>query len=386
MRLHEPDPAVEAELAALDAALRGEAVEPDHADLAALVADVREQRPALDPAFAARLEERVASGFVEDGPARERPARRWRAWRPALALAVVTCVAAVVVLPTVLVGEDEERTVSEVPGGLAEGGGAEEGGAAADPSRAIDEEAGPSPSDDSLPAPGAPGRAVERITGLTLTGPDAEVQTITNGAIAVADRVEGFVETSTVDVGEGRATADLTLRVPVDRADDALAALSRLADVRERTQQTTDLTESLDSTGERLEDARATRDGLRNALEDADSSDEVTDLRERLEEARDQVRTLGGDLASLEERTSLATINVEVRGTGGPPATQDDDGGAWTPGDALDDALDVLRVAAGVAIVALAAAVPLAVVLGLAVLAVGLTRRRVRERALDAAA
>jgi hypothetical protein len=385
MRLHEPDPAVEAELAALDAALRGEAVEPDHADLAALVADVRAQRPPMNPAFAARLEERVASGFVEDGPARERPARRWRAWRPALALAVVTCVAAVVVLPTVLVGEDEERTVSEAPSAVEEGV-AETDRLSQGESRERLEENPQDLAGESLPAPGAPGRAVERITGLTLTGPDAEVQTITNGAIAVADRVEGFVETSTVDVGEGRATADLTLRVPVDRADDALAALSRLADVRERTQETADLTESLDSTQERLEDARATRDGLRNALEDADSAEEVTDLRERLEKARARVRTLGGELASFEERTSLATIDVEVRGTGGPPATQDADDGAWTLGDALDDALDVLRVAAGVAIVALAAAVPLAVVLGLAVLTIGLVRRRARERALDAAA
>ena len=385
MRLYEPDPAVEAELAALDAALRGEAVEPEHADLAALVEDVRTQRPPMNPAFAARLEERVASSFGEDEPAPERPARRWQAWRPALALAVVTCVAAVVVLPAVLVGEDEKLTVSEAPSAVEEGV-AETDRLSQGESRERLEENPQDLAGESLPAPGAPDRAVERITGLTLTAPDAEVQTITNGAIAVADRVEGFVETSTVDVGEGRATADLTLRVPVDRADDALAALSRLADVRERTQQTTDLTESLGSTQERLEDARATRDGLRNALEDADSAEEVTDLRERLEEARNQVRTLGGSLASLEERTSLATIDVEVRGTGGPPATQDADDGAWTLGDALDDALDVLRVAAGVAIVALAAAVPLAVMLGLAVVTVGLARRRVRERALDAAA
>ncbi len=385
MRLHEPDPAVEAELAALDAALRGEAVEPEHADLAALVEDVRAQRPPMNPAFAARLEERVASSFGEDEPAPERPARRWQAWRPALALAVVTCVAAVVVLPAVLVGEDEKLTVSEAPSAVEEGV-AETDRLSQGESRERLEENPQDLAGEPLPAPGAPDRAVERITGLTLTAPDAEVQTITNGAIAVADRVEGFVETSTVDVGEGRATADLTLRVPVDRADDALAALSRLADVRERTQQTTDLTESLGSTQERLEDARATRDGLRNALEDADSAEEVTDLRERLEKARARVRTLGGELASFEERTSLATIDVEVRGTGGPPATQDADDGAWTLGDALDDALDVLRVAAGVAIVALAAAVPLAVVLGLAVLTIGLVRRRARERALDAAA
>lgn len=375
MRLHDRDPAVERELAALDAALGGDAVEPEHADLAALVDDVRAQRPAMDPVFAARLEERVAGGFSEDQPTPQRPPRRRRGWRPALALAVVACIGTAVVLPTVLGGEEEEPAVSGTPS-VVEG----RGDAAAQESQAL-LEGEALDRGDSLPTPGAPGRAVERTTGLTLTGPDAEVQSIANGAIAVADRLEGFVETSTVDVGEGRATADLTLRVPVDRADDALAALSRLGDVRERTQQTTDLTESLESTRERLEDARATRDGLRNALEEASSAKEVTDLRERLEEARARVRTLGGELAGLEKRTSLATIDVMVRGTGSPPPTGED-GGAWTPGDALGDALDVLRVAAGVAIVALAAAVPLGAVLGLAVVTVGLGRRRARERAL----
>ncbi|MDQ3408704.1 MAG: DUF4349 domain-containing protein, partial [Actinomycetota bacterium] len=222
MRLYEPDPAVERELRALDAALRGEAVEPEHADLAALVEDVRAQRPPMNPAFAARLEERVASSFGEDEPAPERPARRWQAWRPALALAVVTCVAAVVVLPAVLVGEDEKLTVSEAPSAVEEGV-AETDRLSQGESRERLEENPQDLAGEPLPAPGAPDRAVERITGLTLTAPDAEVQSIANGAIAVADRVEGFVETSTVDVGEGRATADLTLRVPVDRADDALA-------------------------------------------------------------------------------------------------------------------------------------------------------------------
>ncbi|MDQ3768686.1 MAG: DUF4349 domain-containing protein [Actinomycetota bacterium] len=379
MRLHDPDPAVERELAALDAALRGDALEPEHADLAALVDDVRTQRPAMDPAFAARLEERVAGGFVEAQPTPQRPPRPRRAWRPALALVIVGSLAAVVVLPNMLGGEDAERTLSQAPGA------AEQGARPAQENQALPEREAEDLSAAPLPAPGAPGRAVERTTGLTLTGPDTEVQSITNGVIAVADRVEGYVETSIVDVGEGRATADLTLRVPVDRADDALAALSRLGDVRERTQQTTDLTDSLDSTRERLEDARATREGLRNALEEADTAKEITDLRERLEEARARVRALGGELASLEERTSLATIDVGVRGNGGPPADEED-GGAWTPGDALGDALDVLRVAAGVAIVALAAAVPLGAVLGLAFMAVRLARRRARERALGPAA
>lgn len=376
MRTHEPDPIVAQELAALEAALHDEEVAPEHADLAVLARDVRAERPRIDPGFAALLEERVAGGFAkENGSARGHR----RAWRPAAALVATAALAAAVVLPVALSGnEDQSTAVVEAPRGATQEGAAAPAQSAPSP---LAEQGADRAAGDLPPQARIEGRAVERITGLTLAVPDAEVQEAANGAIGVADRFEGFVETSTVDIGEGRAVADLTLRVPTDRTNDALAALSRLGDVRERTQQTTDLTEGLDSTRERLDDARATREGLRSALEEAQTAEEVTDLRERLEEARDRVRRLGGELAELEDRTSLATIDVAIEGAGGPPAGED--GGVWTPGDALGDALDVLRVAAGVAIVAVAAAIPAAIVVGLGVLGVVTTRRRLRERALD---
>jgi hypothetical protein len=63
----------------------------------------------------------------------------------------------------------------------------------------------------------------------------------------------------------------------------------------------------------------------------------------------------------------------------------DDEGGAWTPGDAFDDALRVLEVAVGVALIAAAVLLPLALIWLLAWLARrGVSRRR-RERALDMA-
>src|SRR4051812_50143036 len=77
MRRHEPtlDPAVAAELEALEAALAGHpAAEPG---LAALVRDVRAEAPAMAPDFRARLDRRVERGF-ERGLRR----RRLQALRP----------------------------------------------------------------------------------------------------------------------------------------------------------------------------------------------------------------------------------------------------------------------------------------------------------------
>ena len=79
MRRREPtlDPAVAAELEALEAALAGDpAAEPE---LAALVRDVRAEAPTMAPDFRARLDERVAGGFAK---APRRPRRRFASLRP----------------------------------------------------------------------------------------------------------------------------------------------------------------------------------------------------------------------------------------------------------------------------------------------------------------
>jgi hypothetical protein len=63
-----------------------------------------------------------------------------------------------------------------------------------------------------------------------------------------------------------------------------------------------------------------------------------------------------------------------------PPAK-----GRWTPGDALHDAGRVLEVIAGVAVIALAVALPLAIVALCAALLARLYSRWRRERALELA-
>lgn len=60
-------------------------------------------------------------------------------------------------------------------------------------------------------------------------------------------------------------------------------------------------------------------------------------------------------------------------------------GGPWNPGDAAGDALRVLEVALGVLLIALAVALPLALILLPAHFGARATRRRRREHALDPA-
>ena len=76
-------------------------------------------------------------------------------------------------------------------------------------------------------------------------------------------------------------------------------------------------------------------------------------------------------------------MTIERGGASGGVRAAGNDG-AWTPGDALDDAVRVLEVFAGVAVVGVAVLAPLAL-LGLAAgFAARGARRRRREQALEA--
>ena len=139
MRRREPtlDPAVAAELEALEAALAGDpAAEPE---LAALVRDVRAEAPTMAPAFRARLDQRVERGF-------ERPLPRRRfALRPLIpALGVAGCVVAAIVAIALTSGGGTNDSASSAGGGASSAVGA--GARQTESSDAAKSDGGSSPS------------------------------------------------------------------------------------------------------------------------------------------------------------------------------------------------------------------------------------------------
>jgi hypothetical protein len=403
------------ELAAIDRALCGAPLDPDLREFEELVADMRATAPEMTPAFAARLERDVADGFPEpvERPLLRRP-RRW-VMLPAVGVLAAALVALVVVLghngeTTSLSSSDPGAGVVEAPresvtptvtdnaagdsaGNSAGGATAESKAAPADldrraaaPAPAL---AAPAPSAQALSTPppvaksSAP-RKVERTADLVLETPTSKFDRTSDDVIRKVDEFGGIVASSAIgsdDEAGGEAVFDL--RIPTARLDDAIAALSKLGHVAERRQNLQDITGSFTSAQDRLADARAERRGLLRALARATTQAQIESLRARLRATGSTISRLKGDLASLRRRADLSRVSLTVRGVDdGSGATT---GGNWSPVDAAGDALRVLEVMAGVALVTLAIAVPLGL-LGIAIaLAARSARRRGRERALDPA-
>ncbi|HEX6698673.1 MAG TPA: DUF4349 domain-containing protein [Solirubrobacteraceae bacterium] len=382
MRRHEPtlDPAVTAELDALEAALAGDpAAEPE---LAALVRDVRAEAPAMAPAFRARLDRRVERGFE-----RALPRRRFASLRPMIpALAVAGCVLAALVAVVLSAGGGSTDSAGSGGSGTAAPPAAQEQSSDSAKSGAGSASSGSSASTPALAAP-APGpaaparqRRVERSTRLELTTTD--VQAASDGVVRATQAAGGFVQSSQVATGDGRSTASFVLRVPSGRLDDALARLSKLGHVRSLQQSADDITNAYNGASTRLAEARAERRGLLRALSKATTAQEISSLRARIADNRRALRRDQREFDAVRNRANFATIGVEVTGVARKHAAVPS-GGSWTPGDAAHDAVRVLEVSAGVALIALAVLVPVALVGAAGGFAAVALRRRRREAALS---
>jgi hypothetical protein len=384
------DPAVERELADLDAALRRPGADPA---LDALVAAVREERPIPDAAFTGRLDHEVASGFArEPRHLRRAPKRR----RLKLGFAVPAFAASILVALVVVVAviSDGARDEQQSAGGgastasQAQSPAPEESGGSAGTS--TDSASGGS----SVAPPAAPetrqsdrrkARKVERSAALVLATPRADVATVADGVVRVTDRAGGFVRSSSVrtdDATGGSGTFEL--RVPASRLERTLAELSRLAHVRERTQDVEDITPAYASARSRLTEARAERRGLLRRLAAASTAADAAAIRSRLRTVNRRIARAEAETRRVSTRAAFSSIAVSLVADDDAPVggTVPDDG-RWSPGDALRDAGRVLEVAFAVAVLVGAVALPLVLLAipGAVVWRQGVRRRR--ERALD---
>ncbi len=400
---------VAADLAAIDAALAGGAVDPHHADLAALALELRDQRPRPDAGVTARLDERAAGGFAP----RRSPATSSTRSRRLPALGVATALAAVTVAAVVIAGggnggtgggdlarvepatatatttvdtpavepstDSRSRdTVTPAPSDLA--------AKAAPPVSEAAPSAGQAAPAVTVPEPaGAPNRSVEKGAQLSLATTPAKLDDVVSGVVRTTDGLGGYVvSSSTESRGGAGGSAAFDLRVPSARLQTALARLSGLARLRSRNESSLDVTGRVVAARNRIDALQAERRGVLRQLAAATTAVETAQARERLHVVDVRIARAQAARAALRRRTAYSTIAVNIA-TERPSAGAVTGSSRWTPGDALRDAVRVLSVALGVALVALAALLPLSLLAAAAwgVWRVALTRRR--HSTLDAA-
>jgi Domain of unknown function (DUF4349) len=291
-----------------------------------------------------------------------------------------------------------EKNETAMPGasvgaaGAVAGGEEESGGGAEE--AAAEEEVGAeygaessveaAPSETTPKVKSAGGRDVERSSYIVLGTKPGEVAGAAAKVYEAVHAANGFVLSSSVQSGTTGATgASFELSIPTRKVDDALAAISSIAEVRERHDATNDITAPTVSAAEELADSSAAIEGLLKQLADVETEAEQESVEARLREERRHHAAIRASLDHLHQRASMSEVSVRIvtnHGAGVTPPSNDK--GEWGVGDALHSAGHILTIAAGVVVIGLAILAPFALI-GLLIWAANRFRvRRLRERTL----
>lgn len=366
---------VPAQLLAVDEALAGgrpDAADPAVRELQEIALALRADAPEPDPAFARGLDERVARRFERPRAARSLLPRRRLVLAGAASITVIAAVGAVAGLSGSR-DHAERAAPAKLPSELAHA----EAAKPRQPATASDDlEKRPLRALSGAPAGSA--RRVEHIARLKLAAPSDRLDDVADRIVDVTDRHRGVVLDSSVSTGaDSSRGGSFSLRVPTTDLTETMRELSRLGEVRERSQFEQDVTRSYSRLADRLASARLERRGVERRLTHATSTAEADRLRGRLDSLAEEIHRARGGLGRLRVRTDYTKLSVTLveRAAAASPI-----GGA---GDALSGSLRALVKAVAITLRVLAAVLPFVLLGGLAWAATGAVRRRRREAVLS---
>jgi hypothetical protein len=183
----------------------------------------------------------------------------------------------------------------------------------------------------------------------------------------------GYVGQSQESNDGDRSTANVTYRIPVDRWDDARAALRGLATkvVGEQTN-AIEVTGQLIDLGARIDNLRASEKALQAILEKATKVQDILDVEGRLSDVRGQIEQLEAQRVHLADQAALGTLSVTFRL---PVVAVAEAQQKWSPSEEIDRAtaslVDLLQAGGAAGIWFAIVWIPALLFLGV-VLAIGL--------------
>jgi hypothetical protein len=403
------DPEIAAELEAIDATLAGEPVAPRHAEVAELALLLVATRPEPQAEFVSSLDARVHSRFARVDEAEPKGARAdFRRWfGPVAGLAATLAAVAVVVVALNSGGSQVALKAATSPAASSSSAGAASTSAASgvphrnakpaiplapDKQATYGAAASTATSSAAVPnsgkviaAPLPNGRKIVQSSQLALSAPASHIDDVAQEVFRVIGDENGVVNSSTV-TASASGYAQFRLSVPSSALQATMTSLSELkyASVSSRTDATQDVNGQYLSDQRQLADDRALRTSLLKQLANATTQAQIDSLNAQIRDAEASIRRDESTLNGLNHRINFSQISVTVN-TASPVPVAHKSTGSFTLGKAAHDAGRVLTVAAGVALIALAALLPIALIVALIWWIWSALRRRRREQALDLA-
>jgi hypothetical protein len=137
-------------------------------------------------------------------------------------------------------------------------------------------------------------------------------------AVDAAEASGGFV----ADSRSQNRSGSLTLRVPAESFDETLRALRALGTVQVESVHGKDVTADYVDLRARLRIAKSRREVLLDLMQEATTIEQTIRVQNALDETQLRIEQIQGELRLLDDRTSLATINIDLREHGVEPEAE----------------------------------------------------------------
>jgi hypothetical protein len=258
--------------------------------------------------------------------------------------------------------------------------------------------------------PGEPAPEMPREAGGEQGGSNAERLVIKNAYLQIvvdkpdesldrlskmAEEMEGFVVTANLSKnvlanGAEVPSANITLRVPAERLDEALSRIEAESDrlPLNKNISSQDVTSEYTDLQSRLRNLEAAEAQLTQILEDANRTEDVLSVYSQLTQVREQIEVLKGQILYYERSAALSSVTVELIAN---EAVQPITIGGWEPvgvaKSAIEALVSALQFLANVAIWLVLFLVPILVVIVLPIFIIVrlVLRGRARRRQQAAA-
>jgi hypothetical protein len=208
-----------------------------------------------------------------------------------------------------------------------------------------------------------------------------ELSDAANDSMTITRELGGWVAGSEIDTQGNEGRAELALRVPVTRVEDAIVRLGELGTVTGQQVETIDLQAAIDRRDARIDQVeRAIRAlELRLETEDLTTAQEI-DIRLSLADRRNELADLRRGKRSDRREAATSELTLALHTREAPPAQKDDEGGV---AGVADDALRFLADAGAIALFLVIVLSPVVLIAVLIWLALRSRTRRIETRILE---